>query len=183
MFVYPPGDDSRIVGKALAELVSPGMRILDMGTGSGYLALIARSKGGNVLAVDLNPDAVKEVEKLGIQSRVSDMFSNVPEKFDLIVFNPPYLELSEEERDSDSSVSIDGGKNGREVLDRFIRGAKAHLNADGKILFFQLERNGVTKTKELLKNQGYKFRVMAKSYIPMEGWGFVFLAWRDQFGH
>jgi release factor glutamine methyltransferase len=81
------------------ELVPPGSTVLDLGTGSGIAALVAARWAGTVVAVDLNPDAVRaaranailnEVEAI-VQVREGDLFDPVgEERFDVVVFNPPY---------------------------------------------------------------------------------------------
>ncbi len=81
----------------LEALVSPGMRVLDIGTGSGILAIAASKMGAShVVATDLDPDAVKNacenIKKNGetnIDCRISDLLSSVKkeETFDLIFAN------------------------------------------------------------------------------------------------
>ena len=84
-----------------------------MGCGSGIQSL-ATSKG-DVLAVDINPEAVKIVKKLGINAIQSVLFVNVKDKFDLIIFNPPYLP-EEESEDEESKLITTVGKQGFEIL-------------------------------------------------------------------
>lgn len=83
-----------------ADLIPPGARVLDMGTGSGIVAIGAARWSDDVIAVDLNPEAVRcarlnvLLNRLETRVRVceSDLFAAVAgEQFDVIIFNPPYF--------------------------------------------------------------------------------------------
>jgi len=84
--------------QAVAKEVRPGMRVLDMGTGSGVSALLAARAGANVVAVDVNPEAVEcaraNAEQNGLSERIvfvyGDLFETVEGDFDLIIFDPPF---------------------------------------------------------------------------------------------
>ena len=143
--VFPPefGASSQMLEEALRDLVSetkrPGIRCaLDMGTGSGYLA-IALAKAGvpEVWAIDLHSPAVacaeENVRANGAESSVrvmrSDLFSDLPpgRKFDLIVFNQPYYPTPNEI----FGPAKDGGQ---EIIRRFLRSSKSRLYPGGIIL-------------------------------------------------
>lgn len=77
-----------------------GGRVLDMGTGSGLLALVAAGRGARVVAVDINPEAVRCARINALLNRVEarvdvrqgDLFAPVDgEQFALVLFNPPYF--------------------------------------------------------------------------------------------
>src|SRR3989344_2463782 len=87
----------------------------------------------NVLAVDVDEESVNYVKKKGIKAKISDLFSNVAGKFDLIIFNPPYLP-DEKLEDEKSKRITTGGKHGYEILEKFFSQANEHLNKNGKIL-------------------------------------------------
>jgi len=129
--IYEPREDSELLQKWVKKKVSG--TVLDMGTGSGIQALAALEKTKDVLAVDINPECVEFVKKKGITSRQSNLFSNVAETFDWIIFNPPYLPEDLEEPE-DSKLSTTGGVEGNEILLNFLQQAKSHLNPKGKIL-------------------------------------------------
>jgi release factor glutamine methyltransferase len=107
--VYEPAEDSFLFAENLD--VKEGERVLDMGTGCGILGIIAaRKKASEVVAVDVNPYAVrcaKQNAKLNnARSKMtfvqSDLFAPLNEKvmFDVILFNAPYLPADESEEDS-----------------------------------------------------------------------------------
>ncbi len=101
--VVPPGVQpitpvSHLLGEAVRANVRPGDRVLDMGTGSGVNAVLAASAGAEVVAVDVNPAAVAAARDNAARNRVvdridvrlSDVFSHVGGRFDLIAFDPPF---------------------------------------------------------------------------------------------
>jgi len=93
--IYPPSDDTFFLMDVLQKELGDGRgkHALDMGTGSGVIAEFLRNMGYVVVGADINPHAVEYCRKKypDIDFRVSDLFSNIPERFDLIVFNTPYL--------------------------------------------------------------------------------------------
>ncbi len=179
MEVYPPREDTKLILSVLGDYIKPGILVLDMGTGSGIIGRFAKELGAEVLAVDINPQAVREARKLGLKAIQSDLFQNVTGKFDLVVFNPPYLELSPEELKGEPiELALHGGKKGREILDRFLDQVGKFLKEGGKVIFLQSERNGIRETEDRLKRNGFNFRILKREYVPMEGYLLVFLAWR-----
>ncbi len=123
-----------------SDAVKPGSNVLDMGTGSGIAAIAAaRAGAGQVVAVDINPAAVRAVEvnarQHGLSERIQamqgDMFVPVEgQRFDLIITNPPYLRGT---ADSVAALAYMGGSN-LEWFDRFASGAGVHLLPQGSIL-------------------------------------------------
>jgi release factor glutamine methyltransferase len=96
--VMPVTPMSHLLGEAVLAEAGAGEQVLDMGTGSGVNAILAASKRANVLAVDINPHALRaavaNAERNGVADRVevrySDVFSEVEGTFDLVVFDPPF---------------------------------------------------------------------------------------------
>jgi len=135
MTVYEPAEDSELLKKYVEKLAKG--TVLDMGTGSGIQAIATSKKADKVLAVDINPDALKVAKAnskgLKITFKESDLFSNVKTKFDTIIFNPPYLPLDEREP-IDSRFATTGGKHGYELLSKFFSQANDYLEEHGIIL-------------------------------------------------
>jgi release factor glutamine methyltransferase len=165
--IYEPAQDSLLIQMIVKKYSKENSKVLDMGCGSGIQALTAKENGSEVLAVDIDPEAVKHCKNLGLNSRKSNLFSNVKEKFDLIVFNPPYLPEHELE-DEESKRITTGGKEGFEILEKFIPEAKKHLNKDGIIL---LVISSLTQPKEvnrIIKKSNLKFKILKNKKLFME---------------
>lgn len=158
--IYEPEEDSYLLQKYVKKY-SKG-KVLDLGTGSG---IQAESANGEVLAADINPESVEFVKKKGIKAVVSDLFSNIKEKFDFIIFNPPYLP-KEELEPKDSALSTTGGKKGNEILEKFLSQAKAHLNKNGKILI--VTSSLTPNVEELIKKYDFNFKILEQKKIPYE---------------
>lgn len=152
--IYEPAEDSFLFAENLD--VQKGAEVMDVGAGSGLLAILAAEKAGNVLALDVNPFAVRctkanaalnSVEsKLGFMQADLLTALNPKAKFDLILFNAPYIPSDEHESESWIGRSWAGGVNGREVVDRFIMQVPPHLKACGRVLLMQSTLTGVEET-------------------------------------
>ena len=159
--IYRPAEDSYLLQTQVKKFSKEGMQVLDMGTGSGIQAQTAKTQGAQVLAADINPECVKKVNSLGIKTIHSDLFQNIEGKFDLIIFNPPYLPEDSREP-KDSQLSTTGGKKGSEVLNRFLEQTKDHLKENGKILTV------VSSLTKGIKKEDYNFTKLSEQKIPDE---------------
>lgn len=133
--VYHPAEDSYLLAKHVESLVS-GV-VLDMGTGSGIQAVTAALKQdvASVLAVDITPEALREAEKradnAGVSGKISfllsDLFDEVNGRYNWIIFNSPYLP-------SEGAADEHAWAGGAELIERFLAGARDHLEPEGSIL-------------------------------------------------
>lgn len=139
--IYKPEEDSylmsRILKEKLPELLkkNPNLNFLEIGAGSGIHLETAKKSGvkkENIFSVDINPKAVEHCKLLGFQCIKSNLFESMIEKYDLIIFNPPYLpEDTSEPKESQTATT--GGKKGNEIILRFLEQAKDYLKENGKI--------------------------------------------------
>lgn len=122
-------------------------RFLDMGTGTGAiaLALLRECPGTAALATDISSEALGTADNNaalhGLDGRFhtlrSDWFDEVQAKFDMIVSNPPYItsqvvsELEPEVKLFDPLAALDGGADGLDAYRVIAKGASAHLEPDG----------------------------------------------------
>lgn len=157
--VYEPQEDSYLLLEYVKKLAHG--RVLDMGAGSGILAIGAAEKDDvrEVFAADIDEQAVKELrekKKSKVKVVLSDLFMNVGGSFDVIIFNPPYL--PDEERDYD--VALAGGKKGHELIARFLHDAKDYLNKDGFILMVFSNMTGKEEVDAIIKKEGYSSELL-----------------------
>ena len=145
--VLIPRQDTEILVEEAAKRLHPGMRLLDLCTGSGCVLLslmnrIEVSGTGSDLSSEALAVAEENAGKLHMSASwiQSDLFSHIPGQFDMIVSNPPYIAsgvidgLQPEVAQHEPLLALDGGKNGLVLLDRIIREAPAHLHSGGWLL-------------------------------------------------
>lgn len=172
--VYQPSEDSFLFAENLR--VKKGSYVLDMGTGSGILGILAAETADAVLAVDINPSAVLCAKQNAALNRMNrkmsflrgDLFTSlVPSmKFNLIIFNAPYLPTEENGEKPWLECAWSGGITGREVIDRFISQAPQHLSKNGEILLMQSSLANIQETKENLTCFGLKTETVAVLNFP-----------------
>jgi len=184
--IYQPHEDSFLMQEVLRKLVFEKKvklgRVLDIGTGTGILAFEIAKMAKHIDAVDINPSAldfvkkkIKELAFNNIDVFYSDLFTNIKHKYDLIIFNPPYLPASEElDVYNLHKLDIIGGKTGSEIICKFLKQAKNFLTQNGKILFC-CSSLGNTKAIENELKQGYDYEVLARKKLFFEEL-FVYLA-------
>ncbi|MEI6731947.1 MAG: HemK2/MTQ2 family protein methyltransferase [archaeon] len=165
--IYEPSDDSYLLEKYVKKFAK-GKSVLDIGSGSGIQAMSALNAGASsVLASDINPEVISFLKERGIPSRQSNLFEKISGKFDLIVFNPPYLPEDKRE-DKSSKLTTTGGKKGDEIILRFLGKVRSHLNGKGVVLLLLSSLTPKDKISLLLKENGFKKEVLEKKNFFME---------------
>jgi len=165
MEIYQPEEDSYLFANFLKKYLSKHKinSYLDMGAGPGILSETVSSflNKDNILAADINLNAVKLLKQKNFNTIKTNLFSKIKNKFDLITFNAPYLPLDPQEPKS-SQVATTGGKRGDEVSLKFLKQAKKHLNKNGKIF---LLISSLTPTNKIGR---FKYKIVARKKIFME---------------
>jgi len=168
--VYEPAEDTFLLAEALE--VNPGERALDVGTGTGLIALLMARKAKYVLGVDINPKAIELARKnallngiRNVEFKLSDLFENVSGRFDVIAFNAPYLPGEPEEP---IDFALVGGEEGREIIDRFIREVSDYLTENGRIYLVQSSITGIGETLNLFRELGLRAEVVARKHLFFE---------------
>lgn len=153
---------------------SNNKKILDIGTGSGAisLALSKNLKDSKIIGVDISKKAIDLANenkiKLNINNvefKESDIFSNIEEKFDIIVSNPPYINKEDFEKLDNKLYyepqnALYGGEDGLYFYKKIIKNAKNFLNKNGKI-YLEIGYDQKDSISNLLEEYGYK---QIKSY-------------------
>jgi release factor glutamine methyltransferase len=172
--VYEPSEDSFLFAERLQ--VMSGTRVLDMGSGTGILGILAAKQASEVLSVDLNPYAVRcsrrnaqlnnTIGNMGFLQ--GDLFTPLVKtaKFDFIIFNSPYLPSEPGEEVSWLARAWAGGTSGRQVIDRFISQVTAHLDQAGEILLMQSNLANTEETKEKFEAVGMRVKVVTQLALP-----------------
>lgn len=152
--VFPPVFATEPFVNNIIEKFSNKKKILEIGTGSGAMAIvIAKRTGAEVVATDICPKALKiakqnvEKNKVNVRLIESDLFDNITEKFDLIISNPPQQkteDLNKSEKDGKlitPRIASDGGNDGFYLYNKIKAEAKEFLNQDGVLV---LQYDGYT---------------------------------------
>lgn len=164
--VYPPKLDSLLLAKHLLEVVRKGDKVLDAGTGSGILAVLAAIKGAIVTATDVDERSVEcakhnaSLNSAALSVHIGDLFEPIQESFDIIASNMPSLPTPpNEQHDEYVSRNIDGGWDGRKYLDPLIEQASRFLKKPGCLLVIHSNFANSEKTKEKLENLGFELMI------------------------
>ena len=175
--VYEPAEDTFQLLEAIK--VKKCDSVLEIGTGCGIVALECSRRGANVVCTDINPHAI-EITKHNylknklllngkIDVRQGDLFSVIKpnEKFDVIVFNPPYLPTDSAERVDGTGwfdVATDGGLDGLFFTKKFILNLSKYLRPGGKGYFV------FSSLSDREKLDKYLFKSKLKSEVVLSRW-------------
>ncbi|MEU8779107.1 HemK2/MTQ2 family protein methyltransferase [Streptomyces sp. NPDC048606] len=180
--VYRPQADTRLLAEALeAEPLGPGSTVLEIGTGSGVLALLAARRGALVTAVDPSARAVATARlnarhhHLPLRVEHAEAATCAPgRRFDLVVSNPPYVP-SPHRRGTGPALAWDAGPDGRAVIDGLCDRAPALLRPGGVLLLVHSALCGAATTVARLRARGLVTRIVRRGDVP---WGPVLSARR-----
>lgn len=167
--VYTPAEDTFLLLAAAQEEVRQDDRVLEIGTGSGYIARQLAASAGSITATDINPHATALLQGQGIDVLRADLFEGIRGPFDLILFNPPYLPTRAEERMNDwLEYALDGGGSGRDVIARFLAGAGRVLAPGGRILLLISSLTGIDAVTGLAFSHGFSATVIREQVVEDE---------------
>ncbi len=168
--VLIPNQDTETLVEETLRILHDGMRILDMCTGSGCIALslLNYSNDTTAVATDISEKALdiagQNAERLGLSERFSAVCTDLfPEKeqFDIIVSNPPYIPtgvietLEPEVRTYEPYMALDGKEDGLFFYRRIIPGAKEYLYRSGYLLV-EIGYDQGEAVSKIMEENGYK---------------------------
>ena len=145
--LIPRPETEELVELILAENLKDNLKVLDIGTGSGAIALVlAKNRPDwSVTAADISQDALElatenaNVQNLNLSFIKSDCFSEISSKYDIIVSNPPYISRADEAEvglnvlHSEPHLALFADEEGLAIYRRIAEESKDYLNDGGKI--------------------------------------------------
>jgi release factor glutamine methyltransferase len=171
--VYQPAEDSRLLAETAIEHgeIGPGDIVLDVGTGSGYVAARLREEtGAQVVGSDISADACRQASEAGVPVVQADLFGPFRDgRFDTVVCNPPYLPTPpDKEWDDPMERALSGGEDGRAVVDPFLAGVGRVLATGGRAYLLISTLTGPDTVRETARAAGLGSGVVASESHPFE---------------
>ena len=173
--VYIPAEDSYLLAENLE--IKEGQSVLEIGTGSGIVAMYASRLTDRITVTDINFDACELARKNFEANNIKNieiLFGNLFEpvknrKFDVILFNTPYLPTEEGDViDSNLNYAFDGGLDGRKVIDLFLNEVGNHVNDGGIVQMIQSSFSDNDLTLSRLDELGFIAEIKAKEHFFFE---------------
>ena len=173
--VYVPAEDSYLLADNLE--IKSGQSVLEIGTGSGIVAMYASRLTDKITVTDINFDACELARKNFEDNNIKNieiLFGNLFEpvenrKFDVILFNTPYLPTEDGDVIDDTlNYAFDGGLNGRKVIDLFLDEVGNHLNDGGIVQLIQSSLSGNEETLERLDKLGFIAEIKESEHFFFE---------------
>ncbi len=166
--VLIPRQDTETLVEQVLKIVKPGMKVLDLCTGSGCVLISVLKNAPELTGMgsDISKTALlvaKENAKLhevDAEWVRSDLFDNITETFDVIMANPPYiptgeiLSLMPEVRDFEPENALDGGVDGLDFYRKIAGQVKDYLNPGGYV-YMEIGYDQGEAVSELMRNAGF----------------------------
>jgi release factor glutamine methyltransferase len=168
--VYQPAEDSGLLADAAVEFARG--RVLEVGTGSGWVAEQVAEKGDAecVVASDLNPHACRAARERGLEAVRGNLLGPfADDSFETVLFNPPYLPTDpENEWDDWMEHALSGGESGRELIVPFLEDLGRVLVTGGQALLLVSSLTGYDEVVELIGKAGFTHEEVRQESYPFE---------------
>ena len=173
--VYAPQDDTALFAQALRnEPAPPNAEALDIGTGTGALALVAAQRGYRVTAVDVSWRAVLTAKanawlaRLPVHVLRGNLLARLTgRRFDLILSNPPYVPTPPGLPRRGAARAWNAGSDGRLLLDRICQEAPPLLRPGGVLLLVHSAVSGEETTLRQLREAGLEAEVTDRRWVAL----------------
>ena len=168
--LIPRPETEELVDLILKENSGASLKVLDIGTGSGAIAISLKAAAAQpnwqVTASDISADALQLASENALNNQVSinfvqsDVFSKITETFDIIVSNPPYIAYDDEDEvginvlASEPHLALFADEDGFAIYRQIIENASEHLTENGKLYF------------EIGYKQGEGLRTLLAQHFP-----------------
>jgi len=165
--VYSPGEDSILLIESLD--IDEGERVLEIGCGTGVVAIHCAKNGAVVTAVDINPAAVELTRRNAAANgaymdiRLSDLYEDIDSHYDTIVFNLPYLPVEDK---GVLEKAWSGGADGMGPLPKLLNEVKDHLLPRGRFVVVVSSLMDQKRLEEVLR--GYEVTVLGEKKLNFE---------------
>ncbi len=166
--IYEPDEDSELLLEVALKEIRPDDEVIEIGSGSGFVAERIIGKCKLLVVTDISPHAVRVLKQKGLDVIRTDIARGIRKKFTLVLFNPPYLELEEDLKRGDwLDVAVDGGKGGIEVISRFLKSLPEILDENGRAILIISSQNEPHIYK-LLEEERIDYEIAGKRELFFE---------------
>ncbi len=164
---YCPAEDTYLLLESALKEARSDDKVIEIGCGRALISKEVRPSVKSILATDINPHAVRHAKTLGLEAVRADLFKGIKSQFDLVIFNPPYLPTSEEERiEGWLNYALDGGATGRNTISRFLEDLKDHLSPRGRALLLISSLTGMDDVRRKASLEGLEtVEIASKRYF------------------
>lgn len=168
--VYQPAEDSRLLARTAREYVSGDDLVVDVGTGTGYVAAFLREDpGATVVGIDRNPHACEAAREEEIPVLRGNLVDPIAAGVDLVVANPPYLPADPDVGPDDWLESaLTAGETGRGVIEPLLATVERVLAPGGQVLLVASSLTGIEETLGAGEAGGLTGEVVDRESHPFE---------------
>ncbi|BDC36168.1 MAG: methylase [Candidatus Methanoliparum thermophilum] len=168
-YIYKPNDDTFILLDAALDEVKKTDIVLEIGTGCGVIAEALLKKAKCLVATDINPFATRVAKKKEINVIRTYLFDGIRGKFDLVLFNPPYLpDDAYNEEDKWFNLALIGGPTGQEIIKEFLDSIDKYLSNEGRFLIVISSLTGIEDIMDFAKSKGFYTEIVREKRIFFE---------------
>ena len=169
--VYQPAEDSALLAKAAIDDMDAPERVLEVGTGSGWVAeQVASETNARVVGSDLNPHACQQARERGVAAVRADLVAPFADDgFDVVLFNPPYLPTDPDNEWGDwMEHALSGGEDGRRLIVPFLDDVGRVLTTGGAVYLLVSSLTGYEIVVDLAEDAGFVTTEVAQESYPFE---------------
>jgi release factor glutamine methyltransferase len=171
--VFRPHEGAFMLAAALCDIVKPQDSVLEIGTGSGLLGIVAAGLGAHVVATDLEEDKLTIAKNNAVANNVKIDFRQgflaepigMNETFDVIVFNLPSAPTNP--ADKTENINESGGSDGRQLIDSFLGTIQRLLKPHSRVITVQSHLSNYAKTMASLESLGAKVKIFSERVRPL----------------